>query len=185
MTAFQNINIGRGYIHSPAAIHHLANDGRTSENSPPTAASVKVQRLLAIEPENRLLSLLKPRGSFTEDDIRKAETVVADFLNPAANREVLDLAGLFVDSGLDPHDIPDAWFTGERKNALHRALKAAQIPDTEVVFAYACIELFHTALANYSIQQRRRRKRTGFTDYQPTAEELESEAEFASVLSRE
>ena len=185
MTAFQNINIGTGYIPSSAAIHHLTNDGRTSENSPPTAASVKVQRLLSIEPENRLLSLLKPRGSFTEADIRKAETIVADFLNPAANREILDLAGLFVDSGFDPHDIPDAWLTDERKGALHEALKANRIPDAEVIFAYACIELFQVALANYSIQQRRRRPKPDFTDYQPTAEELESEAEFASALIRE
>ena len=138
---------------------------------------------MSIEPENRLLSLLRPRGPFTADDIRKAETIVADFLNPAANREVLDLAGLFVDSGLDPHDIPDAWLTGERKNAFHEALKANQIPDTEVIFAYACIELFQMALANYSIQQRRRRTKPDFTNYQPTAAEIGSEAEFASILN--
>ena len=185
MTAFQNINIGTGYIPGSAAIHHLANDGRTSENSPPTSASVKVQRLLSIDPENRLLSLLKPRGSFTEDDIRNAETIIADFLNPSANRELFDLAGLFVDSGLDPRDIPDAWLTAERKSALHEALKAKQIPDAEVIFAYASIELFHIALANYSIQQRRRRSKRDFTNYQPTTEELESEAEFAAVLNRE
>ena len=185
MTAFQNINIGAGYIPGSAAIYHLANDGRTRENSPPTAASVKVQRLLSIDPENRLLSLLKPRGSFTEGDIRNAETIVADFLNPAANRELLDLAGLFVDSGLDPHDIPDAWLTDERKSAFHKSLTDSRIPDTEVIFAYACIELFQLALANYNIQQRRRRPKPDFTGYQPTAEELESEAEFSSALSRE
>lgn len=185
MTAFQNINTGTGSAPLSAAIHHLASDRRTSEKNLPTGASVKVQRLLSIDPEYRLLSLLKPRGSFTEDDIRNAETIIADFLNPAANRELFDLAGLFIDSGLDPRDIPDAWLTGERKSALHEALKAKQIPDTEVIFAYACIELFQVALANYSIQQRRRRSKRGFNNYQPTTEELESEAEFASALNRE
>ena len=184
MTAFQNINM-TGRIPWSAAIQDLANEGRSSENRPPTAVSVKVHRLLSIEPENRLVSLLRPRGPFTADDIRKAETIVADFLNPAANREILDLAGLFIDRGLHPHYIPDAWLTDERKGALHGALKANRIPDPEVIFAYACIELFQMALANYRVQQRRRRAKSDFTDYQPTAEELESEAEFASTLNHE
>ena len=183
MAAFQNINMTSGIPWS-AAIRNLANEGRASENRPPTAASVKVHRLLSIEPENRLLSLLKPRGSFTADDIRKAETIVADFLNPAANREILDLVGLFIDRGLHPYDIPDAWLTAERAGAFYQALKANQIPDTEVIFAYTCIELFQIALANYSIQRRRRRTKFDLTNYQPTDEELESEAEFASTLNR-
>ena len=110
---------------------------------------------------------------------------MAEFLGPAANREILDLAGLFIDGGLHPYDIPDAWLKDERKGAFYEALKANGIPDTEVIFAYACIELFQMALANYSIQQRRRRAKPDFANYQPTAEELESEAEFASTLNHE
>ena len=184
MTAFQNINM-TGHIPWSAAIQDLANEGRSSGNRPPTAASVKVHRLLSIEPENRLPSLLRPRGPFTADDIRKAETIVADFLNPAANREILDLASLFIDRGLHPYDIPDAWLTDERKGAFHDALKANRVPDTEVIFAFACIELFQMALANYGVQQRRRRTKPDFADYQPTVEELQSEAEFASTLNYE
>jgi hypothetical protein len=185
MTAFQNINLGAGYGPWPEAIHDFANDGRATEKGPPTAISVKVQRLLSIEPEKRLLSLLRPRGPFTEDDIRNAESAVADFIDAAANREILNLAGQFIDEGIHPYNIPDAWLTEQRKSSFHQVLTARQIPDTEVIFAYACIELFKVAMANYRIQERRRRTKPDFNKYQPTGDELAAEAEFASMLNHE
>ena len=185
MTAFQDINPSGSHGPWPAVIYDFANDGRATEKGPPTAISVKVQRLLSIEPEKRLLSLLRPRGPFTEDDIRNAESAVEDFIDAAANREILDLAGQFVDKGIDPYNLPDAWLTEERKRRFHQTLTASEIPDTEVIFAYACIELFKVAMANYRIQERRRRIKPDANSYQPTDEELAAEAEFASILNHE
>ncbi len=185
MSAFQNINLRASQGPWPAAICDFANDGRATEKGPPTAISVKVQRLLSIEPERRLLSLLRPRGPFTEDDIRNAESAVEDFIDAAANREILNLAGQFIDEGIHPYNIPDAWLTEERKRRFHQTLTASRIPDTEVIFAYACIELFKVAMANYRIQERRRRTKMDSTRYQPTDEELAAEAEFASILNHD
>lgn len=184
MTAFQNVNVGA--VHVPRDVHDFANNAHARAGNPPSNISgLKAQRLLDVQPEDRLPSLMRPRGSFTEDEIREAEIIVANFISPTANREILELAGQFVDQGLDPVDIPEAWITEERNSELWKALEASQILDKKMIFGYACIELFQVALANYSIQQRRRRTKRDFTNHPPTAEELESEAEFASTLTQE
>ena len=142
----------------------------------------RLRTLLNIDSDDRLESLLEPKGKFTVDEMRQAEAVIGGFLDSLANQEIVDLAGKILDEGRKPQDIAKEWLTPARSNAFKEVLKATEIRDKLTIACYTYIEVYELAYAGYLLQQNRRLPRTDFAANPPTPEELASDEVFASTL---
>ena len=181
MTASQISQYGK-YIPTLVQTFSAPPSNRGNESDPIRGAQLCMHRLLAVDPDDRLASLLSPNGDFSAEEMRQAEEVIGKFLNRLAHQEIIDLAGKFLDEGRDPQGISRAWLTDQRVHTLRKMLDDTEVRDKFTIACYVLIETHDRANAGYRLQQNRHLPRPDFANYSPTPEEQASDDIFASTI---
>ena len=145
------------------------------------AVRLRTELLLKTDPDDRLSLLESPEWKFDEEHLRQVNTVVETLIDASARRQLREMAEQCLDHGDDPFTIVHKWLTEEKYETLGHMVSETTVPDHLMIFCYAWLEAYETAMAIYVLEAHRRMPKPDFENFEQTAEEHEADRRFASL----
>ncbi|MYC36752.1 MAG: hypothetical protein F4X66_07540 [Chloroflexi bacterium] len=157
-------------------------EASNSKDDTEEAVRLRTNLLMETDPDDRLSLLESPEWEFNEEHLRQVNTVVETFIDAPARRQLKEMANHCLDSEDNPFTMVHKWLTEEKYDTLGQLVSQTTVPDHLMIFCYAWLEVYETAMAIYVLEGHRRRPKPGFENFEQTAEEQEADRRFASMV---
>ena len=153
----------------------------SAKNDSREAVRLRTEFLLARDPDDRLPLLESAEWEFNEEHLRQVNYVVKTLIDAHARRQLKKMANQCLDSGNSPFTMVHRWLTKEKYETLGQLVSQTTVPDHLMIFCYAWLEVYETAMAVYVLEGHRRKPKPDFENFEQTAEEHEGDRRFANL----
>ncbi len=141
----------------------------------------RIDLLLATDPDDRVPLLESREWEFNEEHLRQVNHVVKAFIDAPARRQLKEMANQCLDSEDTRFTVVQRWLTKEKYESLGQLVSQTTVPDHLMIFCYAWLEVYETALAIYVLEGHRRKPKPDFENFEQAAGEHEGDRRFANL----
>ena len=153
-----------------------------SEPSLAETARSYLETLARVHRDDRFRFLQSDVWGFSTDYARQVNSVVDEFLDVSARRQIRQLAGQALADGQPYQSVMAQWFTDEQNDRLWQIVGQTEVPDKALLACYAFLEALEGARASYLLQTHRSQPRPDFSGFAQTPEEIAEDLRLVSAV---